>query len=90
MSATVNLLLLLSALLSALTGVGSAVRQPQVAQQVAQPVHAAAAVIAARRRAVTQRPVQPLVVMATAALAPLAPTFFVAAAHPLYAQRRRE
>ena len=36
MSGTVNLLLLLSALLSALTGVGASARQPQVAQAVAQ------------------------------------------------------
>ncbi|WP_394647650.1 hypothetical protein [uncultured Sphingomonas sp.] len=83
-----NLLLLLSALLSALTGVGGTARQPQVAQAVAQQVKAAAIASAARR--IAARPVQALARLTTSSIAPIARAFALKAAEPAYASRRRE
>ena len=88
MSGVVNLLLLLSALLSALTGVGGSVRQPQVAQAVAQQVKAAAIASAARHLAT--RPVPPRATPAAVRSAPIVRTFALAAVEPIFAGRRRE
>ncbi|WP_341207756.1 hypothetical protein [uncultured Sphingomonas sp.] len=88
MSGVVNLLLLLSALLSALTGVGGSVRQPQVAQAVAQQVKAVAIVSAARHLAT--RPAAPRATSAAACNAPIARVFALAAVEPIFAGRRRE
>ncbi|NJR79102.1 hypothetical protein [Sphingomonas corticis] len=82
-----NLLLLLSALLSALTGVGASARQPQVAQAVAQQARVAAPRLAAAPAA---RPVAALPAPALLAAAPLAARWTLAAAEPLFAGRRRE
>lgn len=84
-----NLLLLLSALLSALTGGGSAMRTPAAAHAVA----SAAAVVEAQVRpaAVASRPQQALPTLVASAawgLAAAAPA--VAPGEPLYARRRRE
>jgi hypothetical protein len=87
MSGTVNLLLLLSALLSALTGVGASARQPQVAQAVAQQAQAAATV---SRPAVAHRPLIITPSLATFATEPVAVALHIAAAEPLFASRRRE
>lgn len=87
MSARVNLLLLLSALLSALSGVGASARQPQVAQAVAQQARVAAP------RAVTAPALRPALVLpslAAAALAPVARGWALAAIEPAFAIRRRE
>lgn len=70
MSARVNLLLLLSALLSALTGVGSSARQPQLAQAIAG--QAQAMPVPAARPARSARPAQSLPTLAATALAPVA------------------
>lgn len=87
MSRCVNLLLLLSALLSALTGVGVSARQAQPAQAVAQQARAAAFVSATRRAAV--RPGQaPAALIATAA-APRIAALAVAPREPIFAGRRR-
>lgn len=88
MSGTVNLLLLLSALLSALTGVGASARQPQVAQAVAQ--QAGVAHAAARRAVPAHRPVVGPPALAGLAAAPLATAWRLVAAIPLFASRRRE
>lgn len=88
MSRGVNLLLLLSALLSALAGVGGHARQPQVAQALAQP--AAQAVSSAAARARAARPAVALPTLAASAEKPVALVFALAAAEPLYAARRRE
>lgn len=88
MSAHVNLLLLLSALLSALTGVGGTARQPQVAQAVAQQARAAATVAA--RATAEHRPVAVPLALAILAAAPLALSWRIAASVPAYASRRRE
>ncbi|VXC56221.1 hypothetical protein [Sphingomonas sp. 8AM] len=87
MSGVVNLLLLLSALLSALTGVGATAREPQVAQAVAQQVKAAAIASAARHLAT--RPAAPLALPVASRVAPVA-RVFVLVAEPLFADRRRE
>jgi hypothetical protein len=83
-----NLLLLLSALLSALTGVSAAVRTPQVTQSVTGS-SASAAQVAARRVAVRAHPVQSL-----PSLSSVAGTVEVVKAlperQPLWASRRRE
>lgn len=84
-----NLLLLLSALLSALTGVGGSVRQPQVAQAVAQQQRVAT-IAAARHIAATRRPVQAMATLAVSAVPPLATTFALTAAEPAWALRPRE
>ncbi|KQT33318.1 hypothetical protein ASG29_04440 [Sphingomonas sp. Leaf412] len=82
-----NLLLLLSALLSALTGVGGSVRQPQVAQAVAQQARVSAPRVAVAPAA---RPVAALPVPAVQTIAPVVRAFALAAIAPLYATRRRE
>ena len=87
MSGTVNLLLLLSALLSALTGVGASARQPQVAQAVAQQAEAA---VTASRPAAAHRPVVVAPSLAMLARAPIALALRIAAVEPLFASRRRE
>ncbi|MEH3046910.1 hypothetical protein [Sphingomonas adhaesiva] len=83
-----NLLLLLSALLSALTGIGGSVRQPPVAQAVAQQTRAAVAATVAQR--VAARPVQVLATLSTSAVAPIAAALALFPAEPAYATRRRE
>ncbi len=88
MSAPVNLLLLLSALLSALTGVGGTARQPQVAQAMAQQVSAAAIASAARHLAT--RPTPPRATPVASRVAPIARAFVLAAFEPIFAGRRRE
>jgi hypothetical protein len=88
MSGVVNLLLILSALLSALTGVGAAARQPQVAQAVAQQVKAAAIASAARRLAT--RPAQSHPTLVASGAMPVARILAVAAIEPIFASRRRE
>ena len=88
MSAPVNLLLLLSALLSALTGVGGSARQPQVAQAVSQQVKAAEIASAARR--IAAQPMQGLASLAVSSIAPLARAIALVAVEPAYASRRRE
>ena len=82
-----NLLLLLSALLSALTGVGSAVRAPAAAQAISTQVTAAAAQVRAVRAAQRPQPTRRTVAMVRTAAA--LPIVSVATA-PLYASRRRE
>jgi len=83
-----NLLLILSALLSALAGVGPAAR-PVAPQAVsAQVIGATLATRAASARG--QRPSQPLPRRALTAAAPLASALSLIAAEPLFARRRRE
>lgn len=84
-----NLLLLLSALLSALTGAGSAVRRPEVAQAVAvRSVAGQPAQIAESR--VAQRPVAapPTLVTSAAIVRIIAP--LKVASIDIWASRRRE
>jgi hypothetical protein len=85
----VNLLLLLSALLSALTGAGVAARAPQVAVAVSRTAVTAAtpAVVPARRAGL---PVMTLPVPADVAAIEVAPAWRLAPAAPLYLSRRRE
>lgn len=87
MSSGVNLLLLLSALLSALTGVGASARQAQPAQAVAQQARAAAIVSAARQVAV--RPGQALAALITSAAAPGGVALVLSPREPIFAGRRR-
>ena len=82
-----NLLLLLSALLSALTGVGSAVRAPAAAQAVSAQVTAAAAQVRAVRVAQRPQPGRPTLAMVRSVAALPVP---ITAFAPLYASRRRE
>ena len=85
--ARMNLLLLLSALLSALTGIGGSVRSPDVAQAVAgQSVVAAATT--ARRMVPTHRPAN--VVPSAPRIADMAAAWSLSPTHPLWAARRRE
>jgi len=84
-----NLLLLLSALLSALTGGASTMRTPAAAHAVA----SAAAVVEAQVRptSIASRPQQALPTLAeTAAWGLVAAAPVVAPTEPLYARRRRE
>ncbi|MEH3102034.1 hypothetical protein [Sphingomonas adhaesiva] len=84
-----NLLLLLSALLSALTGIGGSVRQPPVAAQaVAQQARVAVAAAVAQR--VAARPVQALATRSASAAAPVAAVLALLPVEPAYATRRRE
>ena len=83
-----NLLLLLSALLTAITGVVGGTRAPQVAQAVSGAAQGAA-VADARVKLVAMRPVQGIPsVQAVAPAAGAALTF--ASAEPIWASRRRE
>lgn len=88
MSAGVNLLLLLSALLSALTGVGASARQPQLAQAVAGQAQAVPARVAQPAR--SARPVQALVALAWVAAAPVARVFALAPLSLGFVAPRRE
>jgi hypothetical protein len=82
-----NLLLLLSALLSALTGIGGSVRAPDMAQAVAgQAMVAKAAVV--RRTAPTARPANK-VAPAMSAVVPGA-IWSLSPIRPIWASRRRE
>ena len=87
MSRCVNLLLLLSALLSALTGVGTSARQAQPSQAVAQQARAVAIVSAARRIAV--RPAQEFAALIASAVAPCVAVLALAPREPIFAGRRR-
>jgi hypothetical protein len=87
MSARVNLLLLLSALLSALTGVGASVRAAEVPQAVATQARAGEV---AQRRAVATRPVATSPTLTASARAPIVHVLALEPAAPLYATRRRE
>lgn len=88
MSGRVNLLLLLSALLSALTGIGGSARQPQLAQAVAQEKVARPA--AAVRAVLLARPVQVLAGLIVLARAPTSRGWSLLPAEPAFAGRRRE
>lgn len=87
MSGRVNLLLLLSALLSALTGIGGSARQPQIAQAVAQEKARPAAAI---RAVLLTRPVQAVASRVASALAPVSRVWALRPAEPVFAGRRRE
>lgn len=84
-----NLLLLLSALLSALTGVGSGVRSGQAVQAVAERSATAVATVAVAP-ARTIRPVAGLPTLAEQALPVALATFAVRPVAPIFASRRRE
>lgn len=88
MSARVNLLLLLSALLSALTGIGGSARQPQLAQAVAQ--EKVARPIATARAVLLARPMQMPAGVAVLARAPIARGWSLLPGEPAFAGRRRE
>ncbi len=88
MASPVNLLLLLSALLSAITGGASAMRAPTAAHAVAS---AAAAVQAEVRSArIASRPQQPLPTRVQAAALSAPVLLPPVAVESLYASRRRE
>ncbi len=85
--ARMNLLLLLSALLSALTGIGGSVRSPDVAQAVAgQSVVAAATT--ARRAVPTHRPAD--VMPQGSRIAAVVTAWSLSPTQPFWAARRRE
>lgn len=84
-----NLLLLISALLSALTGVAGAVRAPQVAQAAVGTTEAAVKA-SPRPSAVASRPVQASPTLASVLVIGPGVTAMVAATAPLWADRRRE
>jgi hypothetical protein len=84
-----NLLLLLSALLSALSGVGASVRSQDRAQAVAEGALSTSEAAHAQRR-LTQRPQVALPTLGEAALPGEVRTFVLVAAEPLFASRRRE
>ena len=85
----VNLLLLLSALLSALTGVQAGARVPPAAVAVTQATQAVTRVAAART-AMAGWPVVATPALVVTALAPVAAGWNIAAAVPLFLSRRRE
>ena len=85
--ARMNLLLLLSALLSALTGIGGSVRSPDVAQAVAGQAMVAEAA-AVRRVAPTERPADTLP-MARRIAVPVT-SWALPPAQSIWATRRRE
>ena len=87
MWAAVNLLLLLSALLSALSGMGQAVRGGRAPQTVCATV--AACRTAAVSRRITQRPA-PRALRAFEAILPALAVLGFAPAEPIFAGRRRE
>lgn len=87
-AAAMNLLLLLSALLSALTGVAASARAPEVTQAVATTAVARAA--PAGRRVQAVRPAAFPPTLAVVAIAPVLATAAPAKAGPLWANRRRE
>ncbi len=89
MSGPVNLLLLLSALLSALTGAGGSVRAQDRAQAVAEGSIAAARVAVAPKAA-TVRPTAGLATLPETARAGRDTALTVVPAEPTYAARRRE
>lgn len=89
MSVSVNLLLLLSALLSALTGAGVGVRAPQPAVSVARAA-APAVAMPARVARVVGVPMAALPTLTAAASGSIARAWRLAAAAPLYLSRRRE
>lgn len=88
MSIAVNLLLFFSALLSALTGVVGSVRQPQVAQAVAQQIESIAK--SAGTRLLGTRPAAARFTPATSRDAPIARVFALVAIEPIFSGRRRE
>ncbi|VVT06133.1 conserved hypothetical protein [Sphingomonas sp. EC-HK361] len=84
-----NLLLLLSALISALTGVGGGVRDGQAVQAVAER-RATAVAAATVVRTQTIRPVMSLPTLARQAFPTAFVLVFVNPFAPIYASRRRE
>lgn len=88
MSADVNLLLLLSALLSALTGVGSSVRAQDRALAVAEGSVAVARAAVTPRRA-TSRPVERFATLPQVARIGRDTMFAVTPGEPAFATRRR-
>lgn len=89
MSRRVNLLLLLSALLSALTGVGGSVRAQDRARAVAEGTVATAR-IAVAPKAATRRPAHALPSLIEIADTGLHTVLALISAEPAYAARRRE
>ena len=87
-SAAMNLLLLLSALLSALTGIGGSVRAPEPAQAVAVAAVGRIAASVAPARAAARPANTPPALTAVLAAAPVAPLAFRAV--PRWIDRRRE
>ena len=85
----VNLLLLLSALLSALTGVQAGARAPQATVAVTQATQVAASARAVRAT-VAGRPVVTVPTLLANAIAPLLPSWNLVAVEPLFLSRRRE
>jgi len=83
----VNLLLILSALLSAFSGVGQAVRDGRTPQAVCATV--AGCAVAVGRRAVASRPQPALPTVMEVAVAALA-AWRLRPAEPIFAGRRRE
>lgn len=89
MSVAVNLLLLLSALLSALTGVQAGARAPQATVSVSQSAEAIGAVSASRVN-VAGRPALALPIRAAMVPADVRVAWRLHAPVPLFASRRRE
>lgn len=90
MSGAMNLLLLLSAMLSALTGIGSSTRAPDAATAIAATVEVASSAAQAVIARVS-RPAQSSPSLFEVADVSVAPTATIPArTEPLYASRRRE